>query len=567
MKNIELLRNKWVVLLAIFSVALVLRFVFILQWHHTPYGSTPLLDAQSYDEWAQAISHGQLLRDRAFYASPLYPYILGGLYAIFGHSFWAASLLNAILGASTALIISLIACECFGLEAALVAGLLTAGDRTFIFYTAPVAKETLVLFLTSVFLLFATKSLRTNRSFDVMHSGISLGLCALARGNILLLAPLFLILGILSWRGKFIKNSVLFISFTFLCIAPATIHNYIVSQDFIPLNYDDGFNFYVGNSPTANGTNGYPPEISTEPLQEEYGTIAEARQALGRDVKPSEVSSYWRQKAVNFIIHNPAQDLNLLKNKLLAFWNDKAVFDNYDINSFSAHFTSLMSWPLIPFWLITCLAAFGSIAAIPKSRNDTKNLVIFSLIYMISVVLFYVTDRYRLPVLIFLLPLSGAALPALFELVKARKWLRICAAMSLAICFLFLGLKITPAQTPTEKLSVQALIRSALTEQSHGHEGEAERLLNAALQVYPNSGLLEYHYGRLKSMRDELPDALTAFDKAIALSPDYVLSYYEEAEIYIKLGQKEKANQILERGLKANPSDPLLQQELTRISS
>ncbi|MDP9128638.1 MAG: hypothetical protein M3N08_10320, partial [Pseudomonadota bacterium] len=127
----------------LFILALVVRLIFVVQWHGTPYGPLPLLDALAYDNWAQDIAKGHIAHGRAFYMMPLFPYLLALLYAVFGHSLWIPSILNAGLGAATCAVLADLAFGAFGFGAAVTTGVLAALYRPLIFYTPPVMKETL----------------------------------------------------------------------------------------------------------------------------------------------------------------------------------------------------------------------------------------------------------------------------------------------------------------------------------------------------------------------------------------------------------------------------------------
>jgi tetratricopeptide (TPR) repeat protein len=585
------------IFIAVFVVALLLRVIFVIQWDGTPYGQSPLLDARAYDDWAQDVAKGHLLRPRAFYQSPLYPYLLGLLYAFCGHRLLIAGLFNALLSALTPAVLSAVSFSLFGVGAALVTGLLAAFYVPLIFYTVPAMKEPLGLLLLALALVFVLRGLRENRIRDWFWCGALLGLDALVRGNALLLAPIVLALGAIRWRRGFLKNGAALIGTMLLFIMPATIHNYVVSGEFVPIAYDDGFNFYIGHSPTANGTNDYPPEISTDPQQEELATMWEARTALGRDIGPAEVSAFWRGRAADFIMHNPGRELVLLKNKFLAFWNTAETFDVYDISFIRKNFRTVISWAPVTFWPIVVLAAFGAVAAWREKREAVTILGTLTLAYMGSVLLFYVTDRYRLPVVIFLLPLAGAALPCGWRLVREKKWRFLAGATVTAFAFLLLCVR-PPSDavdltafdwgtlsgiysdesrgqdtidamhkalsTPGDP-SAQAFIRGAFVEQARGRNDEAERLLKAAVQYYPADGIVLYNYGRLKAMEGDLPAARDAFQKAIPLTPSYVLNYYGLAQVDAKLGDHAQALAALHRGLAVSPSDPLLLQMLKQV--
>ncbi len=451
-------RRDIVIASGVFLLALAVRLVFIWQWNATPYGVMPIIDAHVYDLWAQDIANGQILRAKAFYQSPLYPYLLALIYKIFGHSFLAASLFNAILDSLSCAILSLTAFSCFGFEAALLTGALAALDRQLIFYTAPLMKESLGVFLMALFLAAVLRALKSGSTKHFFLSGALLGLLALVRGNALLLAPAIVLLAYIK-RGpvaralasaeetktQFLRNCAAFLLATILFLLPATIHNAIVSHDFVPLNYDGGFNFYMGNSSSATGANANVPEeiagvMLSAFFNEEAGTTHYAEQVSGRTLQPSEVSAFWRNKALDFIVRNPRQSLTLMLEKLSLFWKGGELPDDYYINFITENFPTLLSLPLPGFWLVSVAAAFA-LAGFWRSRESEAmaTLAILAGVYMLSVLLFYVTDRLRLPVEVFLLPLAGAALPCAWELVRSKRWGKLMAAMAFAVLFLVVG--------------------------------------------------------------------------------------------------------------------------------
>ncbi|MGE4351084.1 MAG: glycosyltransferase family 39 protein, partial [Bdellovibrionales bacterium] len=280
---------------SVFLVTLAIRCLFVFQWTQTPYATMPLLDAKVYHEWAQAIAAGDFLRGKAFYQSPLYPYFLGLIYALFGEHFALVGVINALFEATTATLLAALTLALFESRAgALIAAGLFAFYRSAIFYTAPVMKEPLGLLLETAFLYVLYRAFQRPKVRSFFISGLLLGLAALVRGNFLCLAPIVLLYGFFLFRKSFSVKACFFVLGLMLAVAPATLHNYLVSGDFVLTNYTDGFNLYIGNSPYANGTNAYPPEVSTDPVQEELNTIWVATDELGRALSPSEVSSYWR---------------------------------------------------------------------------------------------------------------------------------------------------------------------------------------------------------------------------------------------------------------------------------
>lgn len=426
----------------VFLAAFLVRLAFIWQWNATPYGAVPIVDAHAYDLWAQDIANGQILRAKAFYQSPLYPYVLALLYKIFGHFSLIASILNALLDALSCTILSLIALDCFGFEAALLTGALAALDRQLIFYTAPIMKESLGFFLMTMLLASVLRVVRRGKIGDFFLSGALLGLLALVRGNALFLAPAILLLAYIKWGRKSLGSCAAFTFATILFLLPATIHNAIVSHDFVMMSYDGGYNFYMGNSSPEAGSHTPVEGVATDPGAEETDTTRIAEQVNGGTLRPSEISAYWRDKALSLITQNPWQSLSLLLDKFLLFFYGGDLPDNYHIGFIAENFSTILSLPLPGFFLVFVAAAF-SLAGFWRTRNNeaVMTLAILASAYMLSVLLFYVTDRFRMPIEVFLLPLAGTALPCAWNLVRDRHWGRFMTAIAVAVLFLILGLR------------------------------------------------------------------------------------------------------------------------------
>src|SRR5262249_30624311 len=114
-------------------------------------------------------------------------------------------------------------------------------------------------------------------------------------------------------------------------------------------------------------------------------------------------------------------------------------FDSYDINFIKKNFGTLLALPLVPFWLIACLTAFGAVTAGPGQKKETAIILSLAFVYMISVVMFYVTDRYRLMVVIFLLPVAGAAASGLSRVIKEKNWRRLVIASLFAVVIVLIS--------------------------------------------------------------------------------------------------------------------------------
>lgn len=420
---------------AVFLAAFALRAAFLLQWSHLPYLGALSADAWAYDRWAREIVSGGLLRHAAFYQSPFYPYLLALSYKLFGHTPVPVLWLQVAADSVTCLIAARLGERAFGRGAGLAAGLLCAFYRPFIFAAAVPGKETFAVFSTALFALLALRAGEGGRRRDWLFCGLAGGWAALLRSNTLLLLPAALVW---AWRAgtgkKILRNAALpLLLGAALPILPATLHNFLASRDLVLINSNGGFTFFLGNSPGATGTGIYPPGFSSNPVLEETQPAMLAEAELGRPLKPSEVSGYWLRRALSFIAANPAEWLRLTAARFFFFWNRYEIPDNYDLQFIAANFRVVLGWPLASFALAGCLGAAGLFLC--RGKEASGLLAFLFCAYFLSVLPFWVTDRYRLPALVFLLPAAGGFIAALLS--RERGALRALWALPLAaLCLL-----------------------------------------------------------------------------------------------------------------------------------
>src|SRR3954468_18223847 len=82
----------------IFFIALALRLLNVWQLRRSPLFDVLMGDAHGYDEWARRIAGGEWIGREVFYQAPLYPYFMGGVYAIAGHDVVAGRICQEHIG-------------------------------------------------------------------------------------------------------------------------------------------------------------------------------------------------------------------------------------------------------------------------------------------------------------------------------------------------------------------------------------------------------------------------------------------------------------------------------------
>ncbi len=213
--------------------------------------------------------------------------------------------------------------------------------------------------------------------------------------TILFLVPLLLAALFLRWVAPLSYRStgaIMVLAGVFLGASPAWIHNYFVAHDSVFLSAHSGVNFWIGNNPVATGYPKFPPGLHAGQEAMLKDSITSAEKAAGRPLKRSEVSSYWSQKAHDWIRRHPVDFLKLLGTKFKNFWS---AFSYDDISVVTALRDQSVTLPGEGFGLIAALGLPGLLIAcwkFPASRWIAAAV----LLHMGSLLTVFVTERYRL---------------------------------------------------------------------------------------------------------------------------------------------------------------------------
>lgn len=516
--------------LTVFLLALGVRALLLHQWSLTPYHLHPQLDDQVHRAWTLEIWGGKLLRERAFYQSPFYPYFCALVYKLIGVRPMALLWLQAAAGAASCVALLRAAARLFGEKAGLWAGVLAAFYRPFLFQGVFFLKETWLILALCLFLLALLRLEDEGRHRDAFWCGLALGVAALSKGNVLPLAaviPAFLLLR--RTARPALRLSAVFLLGLALPILPATLHNYAASRDFVLINYTSGFSFFIGNNPEANGTTRYPLGVSSQPLEEETQSAALAGAESGRALAPSEVSRFYFRKGLAFARHEPARWLKLTAFKFALFWNKYELPDDYDLSFIQAHTKTFLSWPLVSFQAVATLALLGLVGL-----KGGRTLRVLGGLYMLTVILTFVTDRYRLPMAVFLIPFAAGMLGKSAQ----AGWSALRRDLTKPVA---LGLA-----APMLVLCNITLLRRTSYDESQGW-------VNLA-QVYYD--------------RAQYRDALDSFYQAVRAEPKRMaeVAFLCGGAAAEKLGDADAAATIYRAGLETRPGAPLLRERLDRLA-
>lgn len=386
-------------ILILFSFALLLRLIYLSQINASPFFNNPVLDSKEYDQWAKEIVNGKHLWDGFKIHAPLYPYFLAGCYWLFGKDHYYATLVQFFVGSINCVLIYLIGKKIFNECIGRMASFMAAAYGVFIYFEGQLLYPFLAIFLnlSLILSLLTTRERPTNKNWLV--SGFILGLSAATKPLILFLVP-FLLTWIILEFGRKRKPQQIAIHGASLCfgvilvVGPIIVRNYHINGYLYPIQGHSALNFYIGNNPESDGTPYIRPGFKWAQLVqwpiEERG-LKEKRQH----------ERFFFNKVVQFINEEPASYLSLQLKKLYLFWNGYEIKASQNIYFFD-RYSWLMRLPLFSFKLISPLALTGMLLAFPFWKRASP-LYLFVLLYQVAVIATVVSDRYRLPVIPFLL--------------------------------------------------------------------------------------------------------------------------------------------------------------------
>ena len=527
-------------LTAIVLFAFALRLIYVLQMRGSPLFDDPVMDELYHDQWARALAAGQTYMEGPFFRAPLYPAFLAAIYKFFGQSYLVPRLIQAGLGSLSCGLLFLIGRRVFTRTIGAVAGFAAGGYWMLIYFDGELLIPSLIVFLDLALIWLMLRAAGAPGKLIHGLGGAVLGLSALGRPNILLFGPaivIWLFIVHREKRSRALAYATCVTAGCLLVILPVTIRNYVVGKDAVLISSQGGVNLYIGNNPQADGRTAIVPGTPGDWWGGYYAAIKRAEQASGRILKPSEVSRYYFGQAMDFIRRRPADFLSLTILKLRLFWTRWEVSNNKDIYFWSENFTPIVRWLPLGFAVIGPLGILGLILC-RNRRAELFPLWGFVVVYMVSVVLFFCTARYRTPILPVLILL---AVYAVFEGVRAvsrKRWRAIGGGLvGLALAAAFVNV---PPEGKQYRNEAFAYVRLGSAYARKDRLDQAADSYRKAVQIAPFFLTAHFKLGMLQRHMNQLDEAIAEFRAALATPESMRLTGETDvrvAQVQYNLGQ------------------------------
>jgi tetratricopeptide (TPR) repeat protein len=462
-------------------LALLVRCAYIAELRATPWFDRLVVDPEYYDSWAQRIAAGDWLGSGAFYMDPLYPYVLGGLYALVGRDLLLARLLNVACSVGACAFTLVLGRRVGGTTVGLLAGLGLALYEPDVFNCGELDKTALSMLLVSAFLFLMTDRRRGAR----LGAGLVLGLAALTRANLLVFAPLGALTiacdreeGGVSVR---LRAASAFVAGFVLALTPVTLRNFAVAGAFVPTTTQLGQNFYTGNNPeNPYGAYGVVSFVRANPHFEEADFRTAAEERAGRPLAPREVSAFWLRAGLAHIAAEPVFAARAFLRKAALFWNDFEISDSQDQYLMERE-SRVLRLPLLGFGAVAGFAVLGLVAH--GRRRGVRLLGAYVIAYGGTVVAFFVFARYRIQVVPALLVLAALGVMAFATRVRAAAWGPIGRAAAIAIVGSWLSFRTIGLFTPDHPNVVEMRMRRFAS--VYASAGDVDRAIAALQEAIP----------------------------------------------------------------------------------
>jgi tetratricopeptide (TPR) repeat protein len=429
----------------------------------------------------------------AYFVSPLYLYFL----KVAGASIDMARILQVLLGSLGVVLLFDTARRWFGHRGAIVTATLAILTGVITFNEVTILQSALDPFLVALTLWLLTLALQSANEDARLFAatGAAAALFALNRPNVLLWIAALAVLLLVQRR---VRGAIAFAVGVALLLAPVAIRNYAVARELVLVSSHGGLNFYIGNNAEADGTYHAVPGIRPTIAGQTTDSKRMAEAATHRSMTAREVSRWFYGRAFDWMRAHPLAAVTLFARKLAYTIHQTDLALNFSYDYFSRDARSPLRVLLVGPWLLVPLGFAGAMTRLGDRRF--RVWAAFVPIYALSVAIFFVASRYRLPLLLaFAICAAGV--------VDVRR------AREVGVALLAAALVIWPFGLDSGRSYEQTNMVVWLIE--HKQPAKAEELMRELESKHPEPARLHYFAGIAFARSGNAPRAIALLEQSL----------------------------------------------------
>ena len=550
-------QTRW--LLGLLALAFVLKLVVIGQLADHPLLQADAgFDTTDYVTLAEQVRGGNLaLGPGLYYVSPLYIYFLAGALGVV-QSLTAVRVLQAALGTLTIGAIFLMARTWYGTRAAWWAAGLAALTGLLTFHEILILQSSLDAVLVAAALLALTYGLTRGDWRWGLAAGVAFGIQVLNRPNIAMAAAA-IALGLIAIRRMRLAAALALGGL--LAVSPVVLRNVIVSHELALVSSHGGLNFYIGNSAQANGFYWHVPGIRPSIAGQAIDTKRVAEAAAGHTLTDTQVSDYFFGLGWSWIRTYPRDAAWLFVRKFGNVFNAHYVALPLSYGFFAHDMNTWLVACFVGPWLLIPLALVGFVAGAPSERRREYLVwLLFVPAYAVAVAVFFIAERYRVPLLVPLCVGAGAAIDRIVE--AARKRQRpLLVGLSAAVAVLAVAVN---WPNGTNDGRDEDRMRYAESLASRGQFEDAELWVATVVASTNNPAGAHVRFGSHLLNLGRGSGALPHYQRAHELKPDDHAIELGLGQALLDAGQATEAAQTLRDAIDHGATTPLAGYDLAR---
>jgi cytochrome c-type biogenesis protein CcmH/NrfG/4-amino-4-deoxy-L-arabinose transferase-like glycosyltransferase len=546
-------KRSFLIACIIFSLALTIRLVYLYESSANPSFRTPIVDSKTYDEIARAFVKGQGLGYKFFWQPFFYPFFLSVVYFFSGCSIIAAKVIQVLLGALTCALTYRLGEKIFNRRIGIIAGLITVFYGPMFFYDSELLATGWASLLAVVIVLLFMKV----REKDKGRYWFFLGLCG-ALG--IITRPeffLFFLAGCI-WLWLHVPRGLpllprfgaIFAGIA-LVTMPVGFAAMYATAKFSIISSSGGINLYIGNNPN------YCQTLTIRP-GEEWDKLVKLPSQYGMGDNVWDEDRFFKQQVLEYVKSQPLDFAKGLGRKTLELICSREIPRNLNIYMFSrwSWLLRLSTWKAdgfgFPFGLIFPLAVLG---AVFNWRRIPAPVILFIVLYPLSIILVFVAGRYKVPLVPILAILAAAGLVSAIKSVQLRRREVIKIAVVIVGTVL---LSTLPGPFCQEQIDLEPeffqLVGRAMAKD--GLNDEAMKCFTESLRLKPDWLETYYYAAGALIQQNKVSEAINYYSYALRMKPDYPRAHADLGVALDKLGKTDEAIEHYKEALQLKPDIP-----------